>query len=95
MGGSIFGSRASGLARSRQRPRARAIAAASNLVLILLILACPRLVSADHLAEAESSTATLAGRVVDESGGVVRRVEVVIVDPATGLERKTETSDRG
>src|ERR1700741_3197229 len=59
------------------------------LVLILLVLAFPCLV------HAESSTATLAGRVVDESGGVVRRVEVVIVDPATGLARKTETSDRG
>jgi hypothetical protein len=58
-------------------------------VLILLILAFPCLV------HAESSTATLAGRVVDESGGVVRHVEVVIVDPATGLERKTETSERG
>jgi hypothetical protein len=56
---------------------------------ILLILACPRLVHAG------ASTATLAGRVVDESGGVVRHVEVVIVDPATGFERSTETSDRG
>lgn len=42
-----------------------------------------------------SSSATLAGRVVDESGGVVRRVEVVIVDPDTGLERRTETAERG
>ena len=62
----------------------------SFLVLpILLVLACPRFV------QAASSTATLSGRVVDESGGVVRSVEVVIVDPATGLERKTETSERG
>jgi hypothetical protein len=67
----------------------------SKLVLILLILVCPRLVHADGEAGAASSTATLAGRVVDESGGVVPRVEVVIVDPATGLERKTETSERG
>jgi hypothetical protein len=99
MGSSIFGSWAPGLAsgpaRSRQRPRARAIAAASKLVLILLILACPRPVSADREGGAGSSTATLSGRVVDESGGVVRSVEIVIVDFATGLERKTETSERG
>jgi hypothetical protein len=44
---------------------------------------------------AGSAIATLAGRVVDESGGVVAGVEVVIVDPATGLERKTVTSERG
>jgi hypothetical protein len=44
---------------------------------------------------AESATATLTGRIVDESGAVVVGVEVVIVDPATGLERKTQTSDRG
>jgi hypothetical protein len=96
--GSIFGWGASGLARSRQRPLARATAVALKLVLILLtllILACPRLAHAAGEPGPESSTATLAGRVVDESGGVVRRVEVVIVDPATGLERKTETSERG
>jgi hypothetical protein len=73
----------------RLRCTSSAIAAASTLVRLLLILACPRLV------HAESSSATLAGRVVDESGGVVRRVEVVIVDPTTGLERRTETSERG
>lgn len=44
---------------------------------------------------AESATATLTGRVVDETGAVVPKVEVVVVDLATGLERKTETSDRG
>ncbi len=40
-------------------------------------------------------TATLSGRVVDESGAVVPRVRVVIIDLTTGRERKTETSDRG
>jgi hypothetical protein len=46
-------------------------------------------------ADAYAATATLAGRVVDESGAVVTHVDVVIVDLATGLERKTETSERG
>ena len=46
-------------------------------------------------ADGHAATATLAGRVVDESGAVVAHVDVVVVDLATGLERKTETSERG
>ena len=42
-----------------------------------------------------SLSATLSGRVVDESGAVVPHVRVVIIDLTTGRERKTETSDRG
>ena len=40
-------------------------------------------------------TAALSGRVVDESGAVVPRVRVVIIDLTTGRERKAETSERG
>jgi Carboxypeptidase regulatory-like domain/TonB dependent receptor/TonB-dependent Receptor Plug Domain len=61
------------------------------LSVLLPLLASPAWAS--HAAE--SATATLAGRVVDESGGVVAAVEVVIVDPATGLERSTQTSAGG
>ena len=50
----------------------------SKLVLILLLLAGSPLVHAAREGGAGASTATLSGRVVDESGGVVRRVEVVI-----------------
>jgi hypothetical protein len=63
----------------------RAIAA---IWMLALSVAYPPLVRA-------SPAATLAGRIVDESGAVVPHVEVVVVDLTTGLERKTETSDRG
>ncbi len=75
-----------GPARARHRQQADRLLAAWILALSLVFSA---------LCRRYGATATLAGRVVDESGGVVAHVEVVIVDPATGLERKTETSERG
>ena len=58
------------------------------LIVALSLALAPRV-------DAHAATATLAGRVVDETGAVVAHVDVVIVDLATGLERKTETSERG
>src|SRR5882724_2643611 len=81
MGSHIFGS---GQARLPSR-RLRAIAAICTLA---LSVASPPLARA-------SPGARLAGRIVDESGAVVAHVEVVVVDLTTGLERRTETSDRG
>jgi hypothetical protein len=52
-------------------------------------------VFARRVAAHVAANATLSGRVVDESGAVVAHVDVVVVDLATGLERKTETSERG
>jgi hypothetical protein len=80
----------------QQRPQARgarrgfpAWVLGLNLALVLVLFALPARV------DAHADAATLAGRVVDESGAVVAHVDVVIVDLATGLERKTETSERG
>src|SRR4051794_1567637 len=56
--------------------------------ILALTVACPALVRA-------SPAATISGRIVDESGAVVPHVQIVVVDLTTGLERKTETSDRG
>jgi hypothetical protein len=82
----LFGS---GPVHSPRRCRLRAIAALWMLALISsLVGALPAPVSA-------SLTATLSGRVVDQSGAVVPHVRVVIIDLTTGRERKTETSDRG
>jgi hypothetical protein len=93
-----FQSRASGLVRSPRRPLGlalpRAIAAASSFALSLALSVAVSLALPSRAA-ALAATATLAGRVVDESGAVVAHVDVVVVDLATGLERKTETSDRG
>jgi len=63
----------------------RAIAA---IWMVALSVACPPIVYA-------SPGATLSGRIVDQSGAVVPHVEIVVIDLTTGLERKTETSDRG
>jgi hypothetical protein len=70
--------------------RSRVITAAWSLALILTLGP----LFAQRVA-AQATNATLSGRVVDESGAVVAHVDIVVVDLATGLERKTETSDRG
>ena len=62
---------------------------------LVLIVAASMMLPVRVDAHAGASSVTLAGRVVDESGAVVAHVDIVIVDPATGLERKTETSERG
>lgn len=58
------------------------------LWILALIVAGPAFVCA-------SPAATISGRIVDESGALVPHVQIVVVDLTTGLERKTETSDRG
>jgi hypothetical protein len=70
-----------------QRLPARAIAAVWTLVLTLALHPA--------LAARVEAAATLTGRVVDESGGVVAHADIALIDLATGLERKTETTERG
>jgi hypothetical protein len=70
-----------------QRLLARALAAVWTLVLTLALHPA--------LAARVEAAATLTGRVVDESGGVVAHADIALIDLATGLERKTETTERG
>ena len=44
---------------------------------------------------AQTSTADLAGTISDESGGVVRKVEVTLTSQDTGAQRITHTDDAG
>jgi hypothetical protein len=60
-----------------------------RMLILALSLALPPRV------DAHAATARLVGRVVDESGAAVAHVDVVVVDLATGHERRTETSQRG
>jgi hypothetical protein len=50
---------------------------------------------ATPLASGQAITATLAGRVVDTSGGSISNAKVTIVSGATGFTRTVQTSDSG
>ena len=50
----------------------------------------------DHLVQpihAQSGTGTIAGRVRDETGGIVPGVEVSVRNEATSIERSTVSND--
>jgi hypothetical protein len=53
------------------------------------------MLSVPNLALAQASTATLAGVVVDESGGVVPGAQVTVESPQTGLQRRSLASEDG
>ena len=63
----------------------------TSLVSFLLLL----LVCAFQVVPAHAATADLLGRVVDETGGVLPGVTIVVKNAATGLERSGLTGDSG
>jgi hypothetical protein len=62
---------------------------------LLLPLLVALLASLPARAIAQSGTAALTGTVTDPSGIAMDRVQIAVVDPATGFSRDTETNNTG
>jgi len=62
---------------------------------LLLPLVVALLASLPARTNAQSGTAALTGTVTDPSGIVMTRVQIAVVDPATGFSRETETNSTG
>jgi outer membrane receptor protein involved in Fe transport len=82
-----FSFRSFGLLTQSKIPRS-----AGSLLAGLALLAT---VAAPGLARAQSTTATIEGSVVDQSGAVLPGVTINITQPATGVTRSTVTNDQG
>ena len=60
----------------------------ARLLLVALLVA-------SVLAYPQTATTTLTGTVMDQSGAAVPNASVRVVDPATGVTRKTTSDNRG
>ncbi|HLA12250.1 MAG TPA: TonB-dependent receptor [Pyrinomonadaceae bacterium] len=69
-----------------------AIARSLPLAVLMLLFA---LCALPYAAHGQTATATLSGTVVDQNDAVVPGVEVVVMNPATSLERTAKTGDGG
>lgn len=66
-------------------------------ILTFLLLPClfVLVIPSPEVAGQQSGTATLTGRVIDPAGALVPGVQVIAIQPATGLRRETTTNDEG
>lgn len=75
-------------------PHCRALDGAKNVRLIFAVLALFQF-TLPHLLLGQSDTATISGRITDESGGVMQGVEVLVTNVDTGLKAASLTNESG
>ena len=59
-----------------------------RILLIISLLACPALAPA-------ATTGSISGTVIDPSGGVIPGVSLIVTNPATGVQNKTVSDNKG
>jgi hypothetical protein len=77
----------------RELPKARLPIRVGNTTIFAVTAFCAA--SITFPLSAQTNTAGIAGAITDESGGVVRRVELAIENQDTGAKRITHTDDAG